>query len=136
MFSQQLRFNWNTKPLWLWFFFYFLIQTIPIEKLVKGKFQDNFEFVQWFKRFFDANYIGPDPDYDPVEARHGKTDTPQIAQPRKGSGQLTRPVQPPGEENSFSIQVDLLSMQCYQFHTPCIFPLNYLSLKIVTFKSL
>ena len=136
MFSQQLRSNWNTKALWLWFFFYFLIQTIPIEKLVKGKFQDNFEFVQWFKRFFDANYIGPDPDYDPVEARHGKTDTPQIAQPRKGSGQLTRPVQPPGEENSFSIQVDLLSMQCYQFHTPFIFPLNYLSLKIVTFKSL
>ncbi|XP_027036581.1 microtubule-associated protein RP/EB family member 1-like [Pocillopora verrucosa] len=77
-------------------------KTIPIEKLVKGKFQDNFEFVQWFKRFFDANYIGPDPDYDPVEARHGKTDTPQIAQPRKGSGQLTRPVQPPAKNPALS----------------------------------
>ncbi|KAL9980959.1 hypothetical protein ACROYT_G009604 [Oculina patagonica] len=69
-------------------------KAVPVEKLVKGKFQDNFEFVQWFKRFFDANYSGPDPEYDPVRARHGKTDTPQIAVPRKGSGQLSRPAQP------------------------------------------
>ncbi|KAG9333236.1 hypothetical protein JZ751_012956 [Albula glossodonta] len=40
---------------------------IPVEKLVKGRFQDNFEFVQWFKKFFDANYCGQ--DYDAVEAR-------------------------------------------------------------------
>ncbi|KAM7449483.1 Microtubule-associated protein RP/EB member 3 [Porites harrisoni] len=64
---------------------------VPVEKLVKGKFQDNFEFVQWFKKFFDANYQGPDPDYDPVKARHGKTDTPMNVAPRKGSGQLSRP---------------------------------------------
>ena len=25
---------------------------------MKGRFQDNFEFVQWFKKFFDANYDG------------------------------------------------------------------------------
>ncbi|XP_064161375.1 microtubule-associated protein RP/EB family member 1-like [Anguilla rostrata] len=31
-------------------------KVIPVEKLVRGKFQDNFEFVQWFKKFFDANY--------------------------------------------------------------------------------
>ncbi|XP_059172594.1 microtubule-associated protein RP/EB family member 1-like isoform X3 [Physella acuta] len=43
---------------------------VPVEKLVKGKFQDNFEFVQWFKRFFDANYGGQ--DYDPVSARGGE----------------------------------------------------------------
>ncbi|KAF3824406.1 hypothetical protein GH733_008691 [Mirounga leonina] len=42
---------------------------IPVDKLVKGKFQDNFEFVQWFKKFFDANYDGK--DYDPVAARQG-----------------------------------------------------------------
>ena len=28
---------------------------VPVDKLVKGRFQDNFEFVQWFKKFFDAN---------------------------------------------------------------------------------
>uniref|UniRef100_A0A2C9K0S9 Microtubule-associated protein RP/EB family member 1 n=1 Tax=Biomphalaria glabrata TaxID=6526 RepID=A0A2C9K0S9_BIOGL len=43
---------------------------VPVEKLVKGKFQDNFEFVQWFKRFFDANYGGQ--EYDPVTARGGE----------------------------------------------------------------
>lgn len=43
---------------------------VPIEKLVKGKFQDNFEFVQWFKRFFDANYAGH--PYDALAARGGE----------------------------------------------------------------
>ncbi|XP_076340672.1 microtubule-associated protein RP/EB family member 3-like isoform X2 [Tachypleus tridentatus] len=42
---------------------------IPIDKLVKGRFQDNFEFLQWFKKFFDANYDGR--EYNPVEARGG-----------------------------------------------------------------
>jgi len=43
---------------------------VPVEKLIKGKFQDNFEFLQWFKKFFDANY---DPhDYDPMAARNGE----------------------------------------------------------------
>ncbi|XP_067249791.1 microtubule-associated protein RP/EB family member 1a isoform X2 [Chanodichthys erythropterus] len=43
---------------------------IPVDKLVKGKFQDNFEFVQWFKKFFDANYDGK--EYDPAAARQGQ----------------------------------------------------------------
>jgi len=42
-------------------------KTIPVERLVKGRFQDNFEFVQWFKKFFDANYGGE--PYDPRSAR-------------------------------------------------------------------
>lgn len=46
------------------------MQIIPVDKLVKGKFQDNFEFVQWFKKFFDANYDGK--EYDPVAARQGQ----------------------------------------------------------------
>merc|ERR1719354_173365 len=47
---------------------------IPVEKLVKGKFQDNFEFVQWFKKFFDANYDGK--EYDPLESRQGQDVSP------------------------------------------------------------
>ncbi|XP_028905236.1 microtubule-associated protein RP/EB family member 1 isoform X1 [Ornithorhynchus anatinus] len=50
---------------------------IPVDKLVKGKFQDNFEFVQWFKKFFDANYDGK--DYDPVAARQGQDPAPAPA---------------------------------------------------------
>lgn len=37
--------------------------------LVKGRFMDNFEFVQWFKKFFDANYKGE--PYSPLVARGG-----------------------------------------------------------------
>lgn len=40
---------------------------IPIDKLIKGRFQDNFEFLQWFKKFFDANYDGK--EYDASAAR-------------------------------------------------------------------
>ncbi|XP_042201973.1 microtubule-associated protein RP/EB family member 1-like [Callorhinchus milii] len=47
---------------------------IPVDKLVKGKFQDNFEFVQWFKRFFDANYNGR--EYEPLLARQGQDTGP------------------------------------------------------------
>merc|ERR1719397_1482550 len=44
-------------------------QIIEVDKLTKQKFQDNFEFLQWFKKFFDANYSGV--DYDAFEARGG-----------------------------------------------------------------
>eukprot|EP00745_Piridium_sociabile_P003796 TRINITY_DN122059_c0_g1_i2.p1 TRINITY_DN122059_c0_g1~~TRINITY_DN122059_c0_g1_i2.p1 ORF type:complete len:265 (+),score=71.74 TRINITY_DN122059_c0_g1_i2:143-937(+) len=46
-------------------------KVIPVERLVKGRFQDNFEFVQWFKRFFDVNYTGN--EYDPLSARAGES---------------------------------------------------------------
>lgn len=49
-------------------------KNIPVDKLVKGKFQDNFEFVQWFKKFFDANYDGS--DYNPTLAREGQEPPP------------------------------------------------------------
>lgn len=50
------------------------LQIIPVEKLVKGRFQDNLDFIQWFKKFFDANYDGK--AYDPVEARKGQDAIP------------------------------------------------------------
>lgn len=52
---------------------------IPVERLVKGKFQDNFEFLQWFKKFFDANYDGK--EYDPVLTRQGQEGTPPPPNP-------------------------------------------------------
>ena len=36
---------------------------------MKGRFQDNFEFCQWFKKFFDANYDGT--EYDALGSRGG-----------------------------------------------------------------
>ncbi|KAJ8372162.1 hypothetical protein AAFF_G00294220 [Aldrovandia affinis] len=61
---------------------------IAVEKLVKGKFQDNFEFVQWFKKFFDANYDGK--DYDPQLARQGQ----EAAPPANPVPQRTSPTAP------------------------------------------
>merc|ERR1719422_1376153 len=43
---------------------------VPVDRLVKARFQDNFEFLQWFKKFFDANYGGQ--DYDAVGMRGGE----------------------------------------------------------------
>lgn len=64
---------------------------------MKGKFQDNFEFVQWFKKFFDANYDGK--DYDPVATRQGQgqesTPAPVLPTPV-----LNKPKKPIGSTNS------------------------------------
>ena len=38
-----------------------------MDRLVKGRFQDNFEFMQWYRKFFDANYDGS--EYDAFEIR-------------------------------------------------------------------
>lgn len=46
-------------------------KVIPVERLCKGRFQDNFEFAQWFKKFYDANCDGSR-EYDPVGRRSGK----------------------------------------------------------------
>jgi len=53
---------------------------IPVEKLTKCKMQDNLDFLQWIKNFWDANYGGQ--GYDPVERRKGQpTDTPATVAP-------------------------------------------------------
>ncbi|XP_049825085.1 microtubule-associated protein RP/EB family member 1 [Aethina tumida] len=31
---------------------------VPVDQLIRGRFQDNFEFLQWFKKFYDVNYRG------------------------------------------------------------------------------
>jgi RP/EB family microtubule-associated protein len=57
---------------------------ILIEKLVKCKMQDNLEFLQWMKRFWDSNYGGQ--GYDAVARRKGApTDTPATIAPLSGA---------------------------------------------------
>lgn len=43
---------------------------IPVEQLVKCKMQDNLEFLQWTKRYWDQYFPGH--DYDPVLRRKGQ----------------------------------------------------------------
>uniref|UniRef100_A0A0K0EPM9 Calponin-homology (CH) domain-containing protein n=1 Tax=Strongyloides stercoralis TaxID=6248 RepID=A0A0K0EPM9_STRER len=71
------RIKWNSKHEIDWISNWKTIQTawknigidkpIPVDSLLKGKFQDNFEFLQWFKKFFDANY--DETPYNAEEAR-------------------------------------------------------------------
>lgn len=90
------------------FIVHFTFQVIPVDKLIKGRFQDNFEFLQWFKKFFDANYDGR--EYDGYEARggvllgSGGCDGAALANPppprAKPPPQASRPIQQmrqPGE---------------------------------------
>jgi RP/EB family microtubule-associated protein len=63
---------------------------IPVEKLVKGRFQDNFEFVQWFKKFYDANYDGR--EYDALSARGGDSLGPLAGPGTAAPKRLVQPV--------------------------------------------
>jgi len=42
---------------------------IDVPKLVQGKFQDNLEFLQWMKRYFDLHYNSEENTYDAVGRR-------------------------------------------------------------------
>ncbi|KAL5482313.1 BIM1 [Sanghuangporus weigelae] len=56
---------------------------ILVDKLVKCKMQDNLEFLQWIKKFWDANFGGQ--PYDPVARRRGApADTPATIAPIGG----------------------------------------------------
>ncbi|XP_043232727.1 microtubule-associated protein RP/EB family member 1-like isoform X3 [Amphibalanus amphitrite] len=47
-------------------------KVVSIKQLVRGKFQDNFEFCQWFHRFFEANGgAQAAAEYDALSARGG-----------------------------------------------------------------
>lgn len=87
-----------------------LFQIIPIDKLVKGRFQDNFEFLQWFKKFFDANYAGQ--HYDPVEARNDcGNPSSSSANPEHRPVKAPVAAQPRQSKNVFNI--NLLSLTKY-----------------------
>ncbi|KAI9013528.1 calponin homology domain-containing protein [Hyaloraphidium curvatum] len=50
---------------------------IPVDRLIKCKFQDNMEFLQWLKKYWDAHYNGE--HYDAVGRRGGAG--PRLASP-------------------------------------------------------
>ncbi|KAL1020962.1 hypothetical protein UPYG_G00006940 [Umbra pygmaea] len=75
---------------------------IPVDKLIKGKFQDNFEFVQWFKKLFDANYDGK--EYDPIGARQGQ-DTAPMPNPGQVASKPRKPTSASSPQDQNRVQV-------------------------------
>ncbi|KAI9314928.1 calponin homology domain-containing protein [Dichotomocladium elegans] len=59
---------------------------IPVDRLIKCKFQDNLEFMQWIKRFWDQNFPGG--SYDALARRKGGNMGPSAATAKPGSGPL------------------------------------------------
>jgi RP/EB family microtubule-associated protein len=65
-------------------------RTVPVEALIKCKMQDNLEFLQWTKRFWDQYYPGG--EYDAVGRRKGGAlPAGGGAAPRAASGAARRP---------------------------------------------
>ena len=80
-----------------------IFKVIPVEKLVKGRFQDNFEFVQWFKKFFDANYDGK--EYDALGAREGLPLT--VNEGKITNMSVTKPLQRPANKPAPPVEVQV-----------------------------
>ncbi|EXJ65673.1 RP/EB family microtubule-associated protein [Cladophialophora psammophila CBS 110553] len=63
-------------------------RTVPVEQLVKCKMQDNLEFLQWSKRFWDQYFPGH--DYDAVARRKSAgAAAPASTAPRTSTGAST-----------------------------------------------
>jgi len=54
---------------------------IEVNNLAKGKFQDNLEFLQWMKKYFDLNYNGE--PYDAI-GRRAQSKCPAVSDKAKG----------------------------------------------------
>jgi len=65
---------------------------INVEQLIKCKMQDNLEFLQWSKRFWDQYFPGG--DYDAVARRRASGGAPAAAAPRTSAGAARRGTTP------------------------------------------
>jgi RP/EB family microtubule-associated protein len=68
--SNEYQYVQNFKVLQQTFKSHKIDKTIPVDKLVKCRFQDNLDFLQWVKRYWDQYYPGGEP-YDAIARRGG-----------------------------------------------------------------
>ncbi|ORZ18550.1 calponin homology domain-containing protein [Absidia repens] len=66
---QEYEYVGNFKVLQNTFDKHKIDKIIPVDRLMKCKFQDNLEFMQWVKRFWDQNFPGG--VYNPLARRKG-----------------------------------------------------------------
>lgn len=83
-----------------------ILKHIEVEKLTKGKYQDNLEFLQWLKKFFDENKMQY--DYNPLSRRANqeleickeiKSVNVNNSKPRSISPSVKLPIKNSGKEN-------------------------------------
>merc|ERR1719336_283643 len=74
-------------------------KVIPVDKLVKGRFQDNLEFLQWFYQYFTATYNPSATDYDPVKRRLKSKGTAGLSKNKPSAPKKRKKVQ---RENPYS----------------------------------
>lgn len=65
-------------------------RTIPVQQLAKCKMQDNLEFLQWTKRFWDQYFPGD--EYDALSRRKGSAAPPTSAPANLRASTTKRPV--------------------------------------------
>jgi RP/EB family microtubule-associated protein len=83
------RVNWEAKSDYEFIQNYKLLQNafnkhhvqrhVDVDRLIRAKYQDNLEFCQWLKAFFDQQGVYR-PDYDPVVARAKGRGAKQVSQ--------------------------------------------------------
>ncbi|KAK3815912.1 MAG: EB1 domain-containing protein [Linnemannia elongata] len=74
-------------------------KAVPTERLMKCKMQDNLEFLQWIKKFWDRNFPG---DHYDAAARRGAANEPLAAANRSTSSPARRAMNNNGANRSMS----------------------------------
>lgn len=78
---------------------------IEVDKLIRGKYQDNLEMLQWIKSYFDSTYQGD--DYNPLERRFTNNLLDWAKTPRGDSSVSSHP----SHSGSTRVAVDARPMQ-------------------------
>ncbi|KAI9207363.1 uncharacterized protein BJ171DRAFT_596913 [Polychytrium aggregatum] len=94
--NQEYEYLANFKILQSSFSRYSIDKNIPVERLIKCKYQDNFEFLQWIKKYWDTFYPGG--AYDAVlrrgEVRDMIIQGPESRASTAGKQRLKAPLKP------------------------------------------
>mmetsp|Transcript_44456 Transcript_44456/g.118034 ORF Transcript_44456/g.118034 Transcript_44456/m.118034 type:complete len:303 (-) Transcript_44456:120-1028(-) len=62
---------------------------VDVDKLIRGKYQDNLEMLQWIKTYFDRTYQGQ--DYEPLSRRFGDHHPDWVHSKDGGNGSAAAP---------------------------------------------
>eukprot|EP01041_Mallomonas_annulata_P000199 gene199-358_t len=93
--KQDFEFVGNYKILQTSFTKLQIDRGVDVNRLVQGRYQDNFEFMQWYKRFYETQVSDGRGDYDPAAVRTKGKGGVQYNEQFGRSG----PTRPPGASN-------------------------------------